>query len=82
MQEIEHVPRSIPFRMQSDFQQGELLSLAPEDLSHFIALYKKHTGISLTQGDATVKAQRLLSLVRLIAPYAACKIDSEEPVKK
>jgi len=68
--------------MRSDFQQGKLPSFTPEDLSRFITLYEKHTGILLTQGDATVKAQRLLSLVRLIAPYAGYQPDSEAPAGK
>ena len=80
--ETEHSSRNILLRMQSAFQQSELPTFTPENIDHFIALYEKHTGFRLAQGDATVKAQRLLSLVRLITPYAVCEPDSEAPVKK
>lgn len=77
----EHSSQNALFRVQSDFRQAELPSVTSEDLNLFIALYEKHTGIRLAQGDATVKAQRLLSLVRLIAPYAERSSDLEAPAK-
>lgn len=79
--ETEHSSQNTLLRVQSNFRQAELLAVTPEDLNLFIALYEKHTGIRLAQGDATVKAQRLISLVRLIAPYAERNPDSEAPAK-
>ena len=81
LHETESGPRDVPLVNQESVQQVGLLSITPEDLSQFTALYQKHTGISLTQGEASVKAQRLLSLVRIIAPYAEYKPDLEAPAK-
>ena len=79
--ETEQSSQNTLFRMQGNFRQAELLAVTPEDLNLFTALYEKHTGIRLAQGDATVKSQRLISLVRLIAPYAERNPDLEAPTK-